>query len=178
MEFIWLYMTAWYDVTSINKPIMTTSSALSRTTTTWMWKSLQQVLLSENHRDCLAPPSNSPPPDPVEEVRVRKRLMLSSEHCPRPQQQLGCGRVYSRFYCQRTWLHLAIVPHLTQLRSWWWGRGWCCPSYIIVGLLSTLSHRHYSATTWAYTNVRPTDKSATKCGRGWTTYSSYKYTWA
>ena len=84
-------------------------------------------------------------------------------------------------------LHLAIVLHLTQLRSWWWGRGWCCPSYIIVGLLSTLSHRHYSATTWAYTNVRPTDKSATKCGRGWTTYSflqihlsikpSYNYTY-
>ena len=106
-------------------------------------------------------------------------------------QQLGCGRVSSRFYCQRTiviaWLHLALVLLLTQLRSWWWGRGWCCPSYIIVGLLSTLSHRHYSATTWAYTNVRPSDRSATKCGGGWTTYSllqihlviklSYNYTY-
>ena len=54
-----------------------------------MWKNQQRVLLSENHRDCLAPPCNSPPPDQVEgegeeevDVVLRTLSLGSSPHYP------------------------------------------------------------------------------------------------
>ena len=74
-------------------------------------------------------------------------------------------------YCPTT---ITIAqPYLTCL-LWWWCWMTMKKTLVLSLVPSTLSHHHYWAMTWAYTNVHPSHRSATKCDEGCSTYT---WTW-